>query len=163
MVLARTDAPGFTVTSAEQHSFAHPTSIGPLLLDGGYVLVNAELDGTPFQFVSTHLDPYHTPMQPLQAEEILGELGMTAEPQIVVGDFNANPTELTYAEMLAAGLTDVAAALGVVGPTCCQAPDLDNPVSQLTNRYDYVFERGFSSIDSALLVGNTPFENVRPL
>ena len=33
---------------------------------------------------------------------------------------------------------------------------------QLSGRIDYVFDRGFSSIDSAFLVGNTPFENVRP-
>jgi hypothetical protein len=65
--------------------------------------------------------------------------------------------------MLAAGFTDAAAVAGAVGPTCCQAADLDNPVSLLRNRYDYVFERGFSSIDSAFLVGDTVFEDVRPL
>jgi hypothetical protein len=35
--------------------------------------------------------------------------------------------------------------------------------TQLSNRFDYVFERGFSSIDGALLVGDAVFENVRPL
>ena len=36
-------------------------------------------------------------------------------------------------------------------------------MSELTNRYDYVFERGFFSLDEALLVGNiTPFEDMRP-
>ncbi len=40
---------------------------------------------------------------------------------------------------------------------------VSNTVSQLTNRYDYVFERNFSSIGPAFLVGNTPFEAVRPL
>jgi hypothetical protein len=88
---------------------------------------------------------------------------MTAEPQLVVGDFNARPTELTYAEMLAAGFTDLALVAGAGGLTCCQSPDLSNPVSQLSNRYDYIFERGFSSIEGVLLVGNTVFENVRPL
>ncbi len=83
-------------------------------------------------------------------------------PYLVVGDFNALPTDATHADMLAAGFIDVGGALGAVGATCCQAPDLDNLVSQLTGRIDYVFERGFSSIDSAFLVGDTPFENVRP-
>jgi hypothetical protein len=62
------------------------------------------------------------------------------------GTFNARPTELTYAEMLAAGFTDVALFAGAVGLTCCQSPDLNNPVSQLSNRYDYIFERGFFSV-----------------
>jgi endonuclease/exonuclease/phosphatase family metal-dependent hydrolase len=167
VVLARTGITGFAVTGSEAHTFTNdvilPTALGPFALNSGYVLVNAMLNGIPFQFVSTHLDPFHTPLQPLQAGEILAELGMTAEPQLVVGDFNARPTELTYAEMLAAGFTDVALLAGAAGLTCCQSPDLDNPVSQLSNRYDYIFERGFSSIDGALLVGNTVFENVRPL
>jgi endonuclease/exonuclease/phosphatase family metal-dependent hydrolase len=117
----------------------------------------------PFQFVSTHLDPFHTPLQPLQAGEILARVGSAGGPQLVVGDFNAGPTETTYAEMLAAGFVDVGLAAGAAGPTCCQPPDLDNPASQLTERSDYIFERGFSSIDRALLVGSTVFEDVRPL
>jgi endonuclease/exonuclease/phosphatase family metal-dependent hydrolase len=164
VVLARNGVAGFAVTGSEAHTFANDVILpGPFALNSGYVLVNATLDGVPFQFVSTHLDPFHTPLQPLQAGEILAALGMTAEPQLVVGDFNARPTELTYAEMLAAGFTDVALFAGAAGLTCCQAPDLNNPASQLSNRYDYIFERAFSSIDGALLVGNTTFENVRPL
>ena len=88
---------------------------------------------------------------------------MTAEPQLVVGDFNALPTDLTHADMVAAGFIDVGGAVGAVGATCCQAPDLDNPVSQLSGRIDYVYDRGFSFIDSAFLVGDTPFETVRPV
>jgi endonuclease/exonuclease/phosphatase family metal-dependent hydrolase len=169
VVLARTGVPGFAVTGSEAHTFANnvslPTPVGPFPLQRGYVLVDASLDGVPFQFVSTHLDETHSPAQALQAEEILARLDTSAEPQLVVGDFNANPGQApgTYAEMLAAGFTDVAAAAGATGPTCCQSPDLDNPVSELSNRYDYVFERGFSSIDSALLVGDMPFESSRPL
>ncbi len=64
--------------------------------------------------------------------------------------------------MVAAGFIDVGGAVGAVGATCCQAHDLNNPVSQLSGRIDYVFDRGFSTIDSAFLIGDTPFENVRP-
>ncbi|MBV9375724.1 MAG: hypothetical protein JO320_11825 [Alphaproteobacteria bacterium] len=172
VVLARspTDVPGFTITGSEAHTFANnvtfQTPLGPLPLQRGYVLVDASLDGVPFQFVSTHLDETHSSTQALQAGEILSQLNTSNEPQLVVGDFNTNPTQFpfTYAEMVSAGFTDTAAALGATGPTCCQSPDLDNPISQLTNRYDYVFERGFSSLHEALLVGNTtPFEDVRPL
>ena len=170
VVLARTGVPGFSA-SGQGFTFQTNVPLPPLpatvvasapTFDRGYVLVNATLDAQPFQFVTTHLDEFHTIAQPLQAAEILAKLATTDEPQLVVGDFNANPSEQTYAEMLAAGFFDTAAVTGAVGPTCCQAADLDNAVSLLRNRYDYVFERDFSSIDAVFLVGNTPFENVRP-
>ncbi len=163
VVLARTDVAGFTATGTG-HTFVNNVTLGGVPLQRGYVLVNASLDGVPFEFVSTHLDETHSPANAAQAGEIIQQLDTVAEPQLVVGDFNANPSEPTYADMLAAGFTDVTAAFGAAGPTCCQSPDLDNPVSQLTNRYDYVFERGLSSLDLALLVGNTtPFEGTQPL
>jgi endonuclease/exonuclease/phosphatase family metal-dependent hydrolase len=166
VVLARTDASSFALTGSEDHTFANQfpltTPLGSLSPRRGYVLVDATLDSIPFQFVSTHLDS-NKPTGQAQAQEILAELGTTTEPQLVVGDFNALPTDATYAEMTAAGFIDVGGAVGAVGATCCQAPDLNNPMSQLSGRIDYVFDRGFSSIDRAFLVGDTPFEDVRPL
>jgi endonuclease/exonuclease/phosphatase family metal-dependent hydrolase len=169
VVLARSGVAGFAVTGSEAHTFANQnlfqTPLGALSPQRGYVVVDASLDGVPFQFVSTHLDETHSSAQALQAGEILAELNTSNAPQLVVGDFNANPTQFpfTYAEMVSAGFTDIAAAFGATGLTCCQPPDLNNPVSELTNRYDYVFERGFSSLDEAFLVGNsTPFEDMRP-
>jgi endonuclease/exonuclease/phosphatase family metal-dependent hydrolase len=161
VVLARTDISGLTITGSESHTFLNnvTTALGPL--NRGYALVDATLDGIPFEFVSTHLDSDKTKGE-AQAVELRDRLSMTAEPQLVVGDFNALPTDATHADMVAAGFIDVGGAVGAVGATCCQAPDLDNPVSQLSGRIDYVFDRGFSSIDSAFIVGDTPFENVRP-
>jgi endonuclease/exonuclease/phosphatase family metal-dependent hydrolase len=161
VVLARTGLPDLTITGSESHTFVNnvTTALGPL--NRGYALVDATLDGTPFQFVSTHLDS-NKAIGEAQANELLARLGMTAESQLVVGDFNALPTDATHADIVAAGFIDVGGALGAVRATCCQAPDLDNPVSQLSGRIDYVFERGFSSIPSAFLVGDMPFENVRP-
>jgi endonuclease/exonuclease/phosphatase family metal-dependent hydrolase len=168
VVLARTGVPGFAVTGSQDFTFQNnvvlTTPLGVLSASRGSVLVNAVLGSVPFQFVSTHLDEFHTPLQPLQAGEILlSQLSTSTMPQLVVGDFNSSPTESTYAVMLAAGFIDTAATTGAVGATCCQAADLNNPVSQLSHRFDYVFERNFSSIDAAFLVGDTPFENVRPL
>src|SRR5206468_4410802 len=161
VVLARTDISGLTITGSESHTFLNnvTTALGPL--NRGYALVDATLDGIPFEFVSTHLDSDKTKGE-AQAGELRGRLDMTAEPQLVVGDFNALPTDATHADMVAAGFIDVGGTAGAVGATCCQAPDLDNPGSQLSGRIDYVFERGFSSIESAFLIGDAPFENVRP-
>ena len=165
VVLARTGIPGFTWTSVDQtfaSNFTLPPALGSLSLARGYVLVDATLDGIPFQFLSTHLDS-HKSIQEAQAGEIVAALKTATEPQLVVGDFNATSTDAAYLAMVAAGFIDAGAAVGAVAATCCQAPSLDNPVSQLSDRIDYVFERGFSSIDSAFLVGDKPFENVRPL
>jgi endonuclease/exonuclease/phosphatase family metal-dependent hydrolase len=171
VVLVRTDVPGFKVTSVSAPTFMNPGTItsplfGQISLQRGYVLVDATLDGLPFQFVSTHLDGGLTSAEPLEAEEILKALGTTGRPQLVVGDFNATPSDLCVglpcgpAELLAAGFTNTGAALG---PTCCQSPNLSNTGSILNREYDYIFESGFSSVDSAALVGDLPFENVPPL
>jgi endonuclease/exonuclease/phosphatase family metal-dependent hydrolase len=170
VVLVRTDVPNFTVTSVSARTFVNdvtvPTLLGPFSLKRGYVLVNASLNGVPFQFVSTHLAETHDSLEPAEVREILTALGTTVERQLVVGDFNAGPDEICGGspcgpeEMVAAGFADTGRALG---STCCQAPTLDNPESTLTHRYDYIFERGFHAIYSAALVGDQPFEEQRPL
>jgi len=174
--LVRTDVPGLKVTSVSTQTFTNTGTVtsplfGPISLERGYVLVDATLDGMPFQFVSTHLDGSladgsRTLANPLEVGEILTALGASGQPQLVVGDFNATPSDLCVglpcgpAELLTAGFTNTGAGLG---PTCCQSPDLSNTVSILNREYDYIFESGFSSVDSAALVGNQPFENVPPL
>jgi endonuclease/exonuclease/phosphatase family metal-dependent hydrolase len=171
VVLVRTDVPGFSVNGVSAPTFANPGTaqsplFGQISLQRGYVLVDATLDGVPLQFVSTHLDGGLTSAEPAQVNEILTALGATGRPQLVVGDFNATRSDLCAGlpcgptELLAAGFTDTGAGLG---PTCCQSPDLSNTVSKLDREYDYIFERGFSSVDLAALIGNQPFENVRPL
>jgi len=175
-VLVRTDVPALNVTSVSAQTFANTGTVtspllGPISLERGYVLVDATLDGVRFQFVSTHLDGSlpdgsRTSANPLEVGEILTALGGTGQPHLIVGDFNATPSDLCGglpcgpAELLEAGFTNTGAALG---PTCCQSPDLSNTVSLLNREYDYIFESGFSSIDSAFLVGNQPFENAPPL
>ncbi|HEY1301191.1 MAG TPA: endonuclease/exonuclease/phosphatase family protein, partial [Stellaceae bacterium] len=174
VVLVRTGVPGFSVSGVSAPTFVNNVTLnspllGPIPLDRGYVRVDATLDGTPFEFVSTHLDETHSAAEPAEVGEILAALGAGGEPQLVVGDFNATPSDTCGglpcgpADMVAAGFADTAAALGALGPTCCQPPDLDNPVSALSKRYDYIFERNFSSVEAAFLVGNTPFEAVRPI
>ena len=170
VVLARTDVSGFTITGVTAPTFVHNVSapsplLGPIPLNRGYVLVDATLDGTPFEFVSTHLDETHSLNEPAQAGEILAALGAPGEPQLVVGDFNAGPNDLCGglscgpADMLTAGFIDAGAGLGL---TCCQPPDLNSPTSALRNHYDYIFERDFSSVAGAFLIGDQPFEGMRP-
>lgn len=167
VVIARTDVPGFEITGNGDHTFANNVVVPglvPLSLNRGYVSVDASLDGLPFEFISTHLNEFDIPgLNQAQVGEIIAWLAGGTTLQLVVGDFNSTDNTLAYADMVAAGFIDAADAKGVLGPTCCQAPDLSNTSSELSDRIDYIFERNFDSIPSALLVGNTPFEIHPPL
>ena len=178
VVLARTGVPGFAVTGSEDHTFtsnfifSNPAIFpAPISADRGFVLVDATLDGVPFQFVSTHLEAgdLGAPYRPAQAAELTAELNTSNLPQLLVGDFNAIPASETTNEIRGAGFVDTVgfiypdAAAGIDKFTCCQAANLSNESSLLHNRFDYIFERDFSSILSAFLIGDTPFETVPPL
>src|SRR6266436_2053459 len=56
VVLARTGVPDFTITGSESHTFVNNVTLmnlpGSPSLARGYVLVDATLEGIPFQFVS---------------------------------------------------------------------------------------------------------------
>src|SRR5262249_18371678 len=107
-------------------------------------------NGTPFQFVSTHLDPTGVKNQD-QIQEILNLLSGPSALQIVVGDFNTQDIHL----MTDAGFVETTAALG---NTCCRDPDLNDPTSELTSQIDFIFERNFDSVLSASLI-DTHFED----
>ena len=67
-----------------------------------------------------------------------------------------DPTFATYETLLNAGLTDAwtAGNSGNPGPTCCQAPDLMNPTSLLSNRGDLLLTTGGFGTLGDSLVGN---------
>jgi len=165
VVLARTDVAGFSTTSTAvtYDASLSGTVLGQnITIDRGYVDVNATLNGTEFQFIDTHLEPNSEEVKIAQATQLANDLSGDTIPTIVVGDFNANPGTTPYNIMLSAGFTDIPAALGVTGLTCCQDEDLDNPTSLLRNRFDYIFGRDLAAIFAATLITNTPFEDVRP-
>jgi len=168
VVLDRTDVPGFSTTSTAvtyQAALSGPIPSLPgqtLTIHRGYVDVDATLNGTQFQFIDTHLESDSEAIRLLQAAQLANAVDQDTIPTIVVGDFNANPGSPTYNIILQAGFTDVPAVLGVTGPTCCQAPDLDNPTSLLGNRFDYIFGKNLDSLIFADLINDTPFEQVRP-
>jgi len=165
VVLGRTDVQGFSTTSTavDYTTNLSGTFLGQnITIERGYVDVNATLNGTEFQFIDTHLESNSEDVRIAQATQLANTLSGDTIPTIVVGDFNANPGTTPYTIMLQAGFIDVPAALGVTGPTCCQAEDLDNPTSILRNRFDYIFGKGLESIISADLITDVPFKDVRP-
>lgn len=169
VILAR-KSPGFRLTNAQGGQYAAyvtvPTIIGvPVALPWAWASVDATRSGRSFRFATTHLDPISGVSQQLQADEFLAGPGNTTLPMVWVGDFNSDAEETvitgvpsataTYASVLASGFADAWSARqpSDLGFTCCQATDLLNPTSTLTERVDLVVTRGPFHVGKASLIG----------
>ncbi|MEU0372840.1 endonuclease/exonuclease/phosphatase family protein [Streptomyces sp. NPDC006283] len=151
----------------------------PIQVRRGWVAADATVRGHTARVVSTHLEPASPAVQEAQADELLAGPLNTALPTVLLGDLNsaaggvgAQPgtDTQTYNRLLAAGFTDAWTATrgrkpGVTdagtagggrdpGFTCCQAADLRNPTSTLSQRIDYVLYRGKVTALASKLVGD---------
>jgi endonuclease/exonuclease/phosphatase family metal-dependent hydrolase len=169
VILAR-KSPGLKLTNAQGGQYAAyltvPTVIGvPVALTWAWASVDVTRGGRKFRFATTHLDPISGIVQQLQANEFLAGPGATLLPIIWVGDFNSNAegtlatgvpsATATYASIIAAGYADAWSARHPSDPgfTCCQATNLLNPISTLSERVDLVFTRGPFHVGKASVVG----------
>ncbi|MGW7403249.1 endonuclease/exonuclease/phosphatase family protein [Streptomyces sp. NPDC054833] len=148
-------------TYAVQHVLQSP--VGSITSRNGWASVDATVDGRTFRFVTTHLEPLPPfAVQRAQAQDLVASAADTDLPVVFAGDFNTaandpqNPTYPTYQFLIGSGFTDAwrAAHPGDPGFTCCQAPDLRNPVSALSLRIDLVLFRGDFEVRNIHLVGN---------
>jgi hypothetical protein len=144
-----------------------PTVIGlPVSLPWAWASVDATRSGRSFRFATTHLDPISGASQLAQAAEFLAGPGNTIMPIVWVGDFNSDAdaavitgvpsATVTYASIIGAGFSDAWKAKHPSDPgfTCCQATNLLNPVSTLTERDDLVLTRGPFHVGRASIVGD---------
>jgi endonuclease/exonuclease/phosphatase family metal-dependent hydrolase len=120
-------------------------------------------DGTRFAYVATHL--HHVVTDEVaregQANALLAWLASKPEPAalIVVGDFNAEPTEPAYARMTAAGFRSASLAANgsepaVTWPSGIQAPGMDTDGDP--GCLDYIWVRGPIEVASCRVVFNRP-------
>lgn len=121
-------------------------------LERGWCSVHCRVDGRPFTFVDTHTEAYDPASRDLQRSELLRVLPADG-PLVLVGDFNATPEQVG----MPGDLRDAWEAAGNPADakwsaTCCQSADLTNPLSQLTERIDYVWVRGVA-VESCRRVG----------
>ncbi|WP_327415617.1 endonuclease/exonuclease/phosphatase family protein [Streptomyces sp. NBC_01233] len=181
VLLARTDLPArtFSVANARTARFQNHVPIcrpvlgcppnAPLKVERGWVSADATLRGRTVRVVTTHLEPAAPAVQEAQADELLAGPLNTELPTVLLGDLNsaaggvgATPGTGTqsYNRLLAAGFKDAWTANrhrpGGPGFTCCQAPDLRNAASSLTQRIDYVLSRGRIHALAADRVGENP-------
>lgn len=139
-------------------------------LKRGFVAVPATIGGIAVTLVNTHLesgDPDEiAQIRAAQATELVQSLDPT-RPAILLGDFNDNPRSAMWQVITGAGFSDAWPSLrpGAEGFTCCNLPDLSNPIARFDHRIDFVFARGLSRTNAGLqgkieLVGLRPWEKV---
>jgi endonuclease/exonuclease/phosphatase family metal-dependent hydrolase len=137
--------------------------MGSLQAPRSWITIDAMLEDQEFRFVETHLESLDHAVQLAQSQELIAALADDRSPIIMVGDFNSNGNQqagvpdLTpaYPELVRAGFQDswITANRGDYGNTCCHAPDLRNPLSELDRRLDLIMTRGPITPLSAKLVG----------
>jgi endonuclease/exonuclease/phosphatase family metal-dependent hydrolase len=140
------------------------TPVGAITIERGFVAVDAVINGGPVRFVNTHLEErYPDPTNPLspavqaaQAFELTSILAVFPNPEnarvIVAGDFNSSPKDPTlivgpytivppYLQIASSGYVDTwnLRPGDPAGLTCCQAENLLNLDSLLTERIDVIF------------------------
>ena len=123
-------------------------------IERGFVGVDVTVDGKPYRFINTHLEfrdaVIPAIVQAVQMQELLGRIAATTPPDrrvILVGDFNSDPGDVPdpfptpYMQARYAGFADawLLRPGNVAGLTCCQAPDLRNTPSLLSQRVDHLF------------------------
>jgi endonuclease/exonuclease/phosphatase family metal-dependent hydrolase len=170
VILAR-KSPGLKLTNAQVGQYAAyvtvPTIIGvPVALPWAWASIDVKRSGQSFRFATTHLDPISGVAQQLQASEFLAGPESTPLPIVWVGDFNSDAegtvitgapsATATYGSIIASGYSDAWSARHRSDPgfTCCQATNLLNPISTLTERVDLVLTRGPFHVGKASLVGD---------
>lgn len=151
-------------------------------IERGFVGVDVTVNGTAYRFVNTHLETRDPPLpaevQAAQMYELIGQVLPTPllRRLIVVGDFNSDPVEpastlptpywqAVTAYPFGAGLYDTWALRpgNVAGLTCCQAADLLNRPSLLSQRIDHIFVREMPSrVKDARVLGATANYRLMP-
>jgi len=170
VILAR-KAPGLKLTNAQGGQYAAHVTVStilgvPVALPWAWASVDATRGGHSFRFATTHLDPISGEAQQLQANEFMAGPGNTTLPIVWVGDFNSDAegtvitgvpsATQTYGSIIASGFSDAWKAKYPSAPgfTCCQAINLLNRTSTLTERLDLVLTRGSFHVGKASLVGD---------
>lgn len=142
----------------------------------GYNSVQAIVGEVAFTFVNAHLEvddgnPAGAALvQAAQADELVRTLEASPLPVVLVGDFNSagdgtgttlgEPFNTTTYGLLTSTYTDAAVQADATDPTCCQADDLANSTSTLSQRIDLILHRGGARTLSAEVVGDEPGDRV---
>ena len=163
VLLARANT-NFTLSNTNGTQFVAKlpltTPFGTSNISRSWVSVDVSFDnGDKVRVVSTHLEALSPVIQELQADELIDWSGNTHLPIIFIGDFNSNAAGTgtkTYTKLKDVDFIDAWSLKGKgIGFTCCQADDLLNQNTSLTERIDLVMFQGNFEVKDIGIVGNS--------
>ena len=163
VLLARANT-NFTLSNTNGTQFVAKlpltTPFGTSNISRSWVSVDVSFDnGDKIRVVSTHLEALSPVIQELQADELIDWSDNTHLPIIFIGDFNSNAAGTgtkTYTKLKDVDFIDAWSLKGKgTGFTCCQADDLLNQNSSLTERIDLVMFQGNFEVKDIGIVGNS--------
>ena len=163
VLLARANT-NFTLSNTNGTEFVAKlpltTPFGTSNISRSWVSVDVTFDnGDKVRVVSTHLEALSPVIQELQADELIDWSDNTHLPIIFIGDFNSNAAGTgtkTYTKLKDVDFIDAWSLKGKgTGFTCCQADDLLNQNSSLTERIDLVMFQGNFEVKDIGIVGNS--------
>ena len=173
VILVNRDTPGLRWWNPEHDNFTVQAVFTPPVPDAepvsfnrGWASIDGRFRGERFHFVNTHLEVAgFATVQQAQAAELLAGPAFGPGADLVVGDINSAPggSTLSPYALLTAQFRDAwSVRPGDPGYTCCQAPLLDNPTSQLDERIDVILTRRARAV-SARVIGDHPIRSTPPL
>jgi endonuclease/exonuclease/phosphatase family metal-dependent hydrolase len=148
VILIRQD-PRFTIINRQEANFQ--TNLPGFIR--GWSLIDVDVEGHVFRMINTHLEPLSPDVRNAQALELVQVPANTILPVIITGDLNSTPDSIAYQILIDSGFQDVWIEVNEdSGLTCCQSPDLLNPISSLITRIDYIlFKNGWNPIEAELV------------
>lgn len=169
VVLVRTDLPlsDFQLLNVNVQNFAtnlsYPSLTGPIPNPRGWIAVDAQIRGTVYRFITTHLEGGSVAVAVAQANELIQGPAKTALPVVMAGDFNSAASggpdsPDAYNALIAGGMGDAwkAAHPNNPGYTWPLHPeDTFPPAPSPTERIDLILIRNGVSVLGSELVGNT--------
>ncbi len=137
----------------------------------GWTSIDVTAKSRQFRFVNTHLEAFSNFYRSAQALELLaGPLATTSLPVVLVGDLNSAPDDPVsdegspldntnpYDILTSSGFVDTWALVHPQDPgvTCCNEPDLLNPIPTLFQRIDHVLLRAGGTAYRSNVIGVDP-------
>jgi endonuclease/exonuclease/phosphatase family metal-dependent hydrolase len=137
----------------------------------GWTSIDVTAKHRQFRFVNTHLEAFSNFYRTAQAFELLsGPVTTTSLPVVLAGDLNSAPDDPVFSEgspydginpydvLTGSGFVDTWVLLHPQDPgfTCCNEPDLLNPVPTLFQRIDHVLLRAGGTAYRSKVIGVDP-------
>lgn len=148
VLLVRADA-GLTVRDQGTGQFQARLSVdlagGRFDYVRGFAWAEVEAGGSRFRFVTTHLESEDPEVTRAQAIELLaGPAAATAEPVVIAGDLNSEPSDPAYAVVTAAGFADTWPPAAGPGFTFGLSETVADGAPSFERRIDHVLARGLA-------------------